>query len=110
MVQMRADVILQGQSFTLDGQGAGPIDAFVKGLNEATGHSIRVLDYHEHAVGSGADAQAVAYLELRVNEHQTLFGVGRDANIVSASLKAVISGLQRAKITMSPRQISGTAA
>ncbi|MDW5444254.1 2-isopropylmalate synthase [Polaromonas sp. SM01] len=110
VVQMHADVTFQGQSFTVDGQGTGPIDAFVNGLNEATGHTIRVLDYHEHAVGSGADAQAVAYLELRVNESQTLFGVGRDANIVSASLKAVISGLQRAKITMSPKQISGTAA
>jgi 2-isopropylmalate synthase len=55
---------------------------------------VRVLDYHEHATGSGANAQAVAYLELRIDE-QTLFGVGLDANIVSASLKAIVSGLQR---------------
>jgi len=55
-----------------------------------------VLDYHEHAIGSGADARAVAYLELRVGD-RTLFGVGVDANIVSASLKAIISGLQRAQ-------------
>jgi len=55
-----------------------------------------VLDYHEHAIGSGAQARAAAYLELRIGEGRTLFGVGIDANIVSASLKAIVSGLQRA--------------
>ena len=67
------------------------------GVTQATGQSIRVLDYHEHAVGAGSAAQAVAYLELRVGE-RTLFGVGADANIVSASLKAIVSGLQRAGV------------
>jgi len=76
------------------GSGNGPIDAFVAGLGEALGETVRVLDYHEHAVASGADARAVAYLELRIGE-QTLFGVGMDANIVSASLKAIVSGLLR---------------
>jgi hypothetical protein len=66
-------------------------------LAEATGHSIRVIDYHQHAIGAGADAQAVAYLELRVDETRTLFGVGKDADIVSASLKAIVSGLERAR-------------
>ena len=54
-----------------------------------------MIDYHQHAIGAGADAQAVAYLELRVDEAQTLFGVGIDANIISASLKAIVSGLRR---------------
>ena len=110
LVHLHADGQLQGQKFSVQGQGTGPIDAFIDGLNQAFDLTICVLDYHEHAVGSGADAQAVAYLELRVNETQTLFGVGRDANIVSASLKAVISGLERAKITISPQQTSGMAA
>ncbi|MDP3168845.1 MAG: 2-isopropylmalate synthase [Polaromonas sp.] len=92
---IRADVQLQGVSHHVSGAGTGPIDAFVAGLNSATGHAMRVLDYHEHAIGSGAAAQAVAYLELRING-QTLFGVGMDGNIVSASLKAIVSGLQRA--------------
>ncbi|MDP2818462.1 MAG: 2-isopropylmalate synthase [Polaromonas sp.] len=92
---IRADVQLHGASHQVEGAGTGPIDAFVAGLNSATGHAVRVLDYHEHAIGSGAAAQAVAYLELRVNS-QTLFGVGMDGNIVSASLKAIVSGLQRA--------------
>ena len=50
-----------------------------------------MLDYHEHAIGGGADARAVAYLELRIGERR-LFGVGIDADIVTASLKAVLSG------------------
>jgi 2-isopropylmalate synthase len=64
-------------------------------LSAACGETIRVLDYHEHAIGAGANARAVAYLELRVGE-RTLFGVGIDSNIVSASLKAIVSGVQRA--------------
>jgi 2-isopropylmalate synthase len=79
----------------VQGTGNGPIDAFVDGLSTALGETVRVLDYHEHAIGAGANAQAVAYLELRVGA-RTLFGVGMDANIVSASLKAILSGLQRA--------------
>ncbi|WP_394790309.1 2-isopropylmalate synthase [Rhodoferax sp.] len=79
------------------GQGVGPIDAFVNQLNAAGATQVRVLDYHEHAMGAGANAQAVAYLELRIDEQHTVFGVGMDANIVSASLKAIISGVQRAQ-------------
>jgi 2-isopropylmalate synthase len=96
LVQLAAHVVLGERSLSIEGAGTGPIDAFVAGLAAATGESLRVLDYHEHAIGSGANAQAVAYLELRVGQ-QTLFGVGIDANIVSASLKAIVSGLQRAR-------------
>ncbi|HET8745294.1 MAG TPA: 2-isopropylmalate synthase [Ramlibacter sp.] len=84
-----------GRALTITGAGNGPIDAFVEGLSHALGEPVRVLDYHEHAIASGADARAVAYLELRVGD-RTLFGVGMDGNIVSASLKAIVSGLQRA--------------
>ena len=95
-VSVSAQFELHGAVHALRGHGAGPIEAFVNGLNHTTGHTVRVLDYHEHAVGAGADASAVAYLELRVNEQETVFGVGRDVNIVSASLKAIVSGLHRA--------------
>jgi 2-isopropylmalate synthase len=94
---IKADVQMSGRGQAVEGTGTGPIDAFVAGLNAATGRVVRVLDYHEHATGSGANAQAVAYLELRI-DGQTLFGVGMDSNIVSASLKAILSGLQRSKI------------
>ena len=96
-VTLTAAVSLAGRAVRIHGSGTGPIDAFVDGLGKATGETVRVLDYHEHAIGSGAHVQAVAYLELRVGQH-TVFGVGRDANIVSASLKAIISGLQRAQL------------
>ena len=94
---IKANVQTAGRTHAVEGIGTGPIDAFVAGLNAATGRVVRVLDYHEHATGSGANAQAVAYLELRVDE-QTIFGVGMDSNIVSASLKAILSGLERRKI------------
>jgi 2-isopropylmalate synthase len=96
LVKLAADVVLGERSLSIEGAGTGPIDAFVAARAAATGESLRVLDYHEHAIGSGANAQAVAYLELRVGQ-QTLFGVGIDANIVSASLKAIVSGLLRAQ-------------
>lgn len=94
-VALVAQVQIGGRAFGVRGTGNGPIDAFVQGLGAATGEAIRVLDYHEHAIGSGADARAVAYLELRVGD-RTLFGVGMDSNIVAASLKAIASGVKRA--------------
>jgi 2-isopropylmalate synthase len=95
-VRLQGTVALGDRELALDAQGAGPIDAFVNALNRHLAVPVRVLDYHEHAIASGADARAAAYLELRVGEAVTLFGVGIDANIVSASLKAIVSGLQRA--------------
>lgn len=95
VVALAAQVKIGGRAFGVRGTGNGPIDAFVDGLARATGESIRVLDYHEHAIGSGADARAVAYLEVRVGD-RTLFGVGMDSNIVAASLKAIASGVKRA--------------
>jgi 2-isopropylmalate synthase len=96
LVRLAAEVKAAGRSIAVQGAGNGPIDAFVEALGAACGTTIRVLDYHEHAIGAGADARAVAYLELRVGE-RTLFGVGIDGNIVSASLKAIVSGVQRAE-------------
>ena len=98
-VTLVADVVMAGRSFNISGTGTGPIDAFVDGLSRNIGEAVRVLDYHEHAIGAGAHVKAVAYLELRVGQ-QTVFGVGIDANIVSASLKAIISGLQRAQASV----------
>jgi 2-isopropylmalate synthase len=95
IVSLVAQVQMGGRALGVRGTGNGPIAAFVEGLAQATGESIRVLDYHEHAIGSGADARAVAYLELRVGD-RTLFGVGMDSNIVAASLKAIASGVKRA--------------
>lgn len=104
-VELTADVVVCGRSLSIRGVGTGPIDAFVQGVGVATGETVRVLDYHEHAMGSGANAQAVAYLELRIGE-RTLFGVGRDSNIVSASFKAIVSGLQRAQASNQDKELT----
>jgi 2-isopropylmalate synthase len=96
LVRLAAELKVGSRSISVEGAGNGPIDAFVEALAQACGTTVRVLDYHEHAIGAGADAKAVAYLELRVGE-RTLFGVGIDANIVSASFKAIVSGVQRAE-------------
>ncbi len=95
-VQVRADVIDGSARRAVSGTGNGPLDAFVSGLAVASGQRIDVLDYHEHAVGGGAQARAAAYLEVRVDGGLAVFGVGIDANIVHASLKAVLSGVARA--------------
>jgi 2-isopropylmalate synthase len=76
---------------SLQGTGNGPIDAFVNAL----GLDIKLMDYHEHAIGSGANARAACYVELRVANGASLYGVGIDSNIVTASFKAVLSAVNR---------------
>ena len=56
---------------------------------------VRSMDYHEHAIGAGANAEAVCYVELRVNNNDVVFGVGVDGNIVAAAMKAILAGLNR---------------
>ena len=103
-LSLQAEVRAGGARFTVEGQGNGPVDAFVGALARRFGITIRVLDYHEHAIGSGAQARAAAYLELRIGDGRSLFGVGIDANIVSASMKAVLSGLVRAGVALAPKE------
>jgi len=84
-----------GQTLSVQGDGNGPVDAFVDALQRATGVPLAVLDYHQHAIGTGAGARSAAYLELRIADTRTLFGMGIDGNIATASMKAVVSGLLR---------------
>ena len=102
MMRVSAEVVLGGWMGHVQGEGNGPIDAFVQALSARLGQDVRVLDYHEHAIGSGADARAVAYLEIRVGD-VTRHGVGIDGSIVRASMQAVLSGLSRAPVTV-PQQ------
>jgi len=90
-VQISVALENEGRALEQAGQGNGPIDAFVAAL----GLDIRVMDYHEHAIGAGASAQAASYVELRVGDGPTMFGVGVDGNIVTASFKAVVSAVNR---------------
>ncbi|WP_246415926.1 2-isopropylmalate synthase [Nocardioides luti] len=93
---LTTQVYVDGELTTLEGTGNGPIAAFVNAINELPNEfDVRVLDYAEHALSSGGDAIAAAYVECAVGD-QILWGVGLDANIVTASLKAVISAVNRA--------------
>ena len=92
---LTVNVYVDGDVHTLEGEGNGPIAAFVSAIN-GIGFDVRVLDYAEHALSSGGDAIAAAYVECAVGE-QVLWGVGFDANIVTASLRAVISAVNRAE-------------
>ena len=82
-----------GREVTVEGRGNGPIAAFTDALS-ALGVDVRVLDYHEHALSAGGDARAAAYVECAVGE-RVLWGVGLDPSIVTASLKAVVSAVNR---------------
>ncbi len=97
--RLTVNVYVDGEITELTGVGNGPIAAFVNALGEVRrgdgAFDVRVLDYHEHALSAGGDAIAAAYVECAVSD-QILWGVGLDANIVTASLKAVISAINRA--------------
>jgi 2-isopropylmalate synthase len=94
-----AQLVVDGQHVTVSGEGNGPIDAFVHGLRDGIGATLDVIDYAEHALGQGSEATAVAYVETRrpidANQHQVMWGVGTDDNIITASLRAVLSAHER---------------
>jgi 2-isopropylmalate synthase len=91
-----ATVAIDGTERGIEGIGNGPIAAFVDALRRSCDIELIVLDYHEDAVSAGADAQAAAYIQIRGNDASTLYGVGMDGDIVTASLKAVASAATRA--------------
>jgi len=93
---MVAKITVDGNLKTILGHGNGPIDGFVDAIRKESGLAFDIADYREHAMGMGANASAVAYVELRLPDGASLFGVGIDKNIVVASLKAVVSGVNRA--------------
>jgi len=82
----------EGRLETWLGQGSGPIDAMVK----AIGLPFDVLSYEEHSRGQGSAAQAVSYIEITTRSRRTLFGVGTHPNIITASLLALLSAVNRA--------------
>ena len=94
--QLSTNLWVEGDPVTLTGEGNGPIAAFVNAINDLPqDYDVRVLDYAEHALSSGDDAIAAAYVECLIGD-QVLWGIGLDPNIVTASLKAVISAVNRA--------------
>ena len=89
--QLEAD----GRPVTLIGKGDGPVEALVHALREHWQEAFDVADYSEHAIGRGADAKAVAYVESLGNDGDIKWGIGIDSNITTASLLAVLSAFER---------------
>ncbi|MFP5322074.1 MAG: 2-isopropylmalate synthase [Acidimicrobiia bacterium] len=93
--EITAQVIVDGEHKTVVGTGNGPVSAFVHGLRDQLGVEVDVLDYSEHAIGAGADTQAVAYVETQSADGEVRWGVGVHDSIVAASLRAVLSAANR---------------
>jgi 2-isopropylmalate synthase len=92
---LSAEVCVDGQPRQVEGVGNGPISAFCDAL-DSIGVTARVLDYAEHALTEGSDAQAAAYVECEI-AGQVFWGVGIDANTVTASMRAVLSAVNRSR-------------
>ncbi|MGY4531047.1 2-isopropylmalate synthase [Pseudomonas sp. TE3786] len=86
------DVSVSGELRRKHGTGKGPLEALVAALPQ----NLEIIDYHEHAIGAGANAKAAAYIEVRLNGGRPVFGVGIDENITTASFRALFSALNRA--------------
>ncbi|HVO87565.1 MAG TPA: 2-isopropylmalate synthase [Casimicrobiaceae bacterium] len=93
---LTARLVLDGHEQTIRGAGNGPVDAFVHALRETFDFQVHVLNYHEHGIGAGEDAAAVSYVQLRVGDDRAVYGVAMDPNIVTATLMAVVSAVNRA--------------
>lgn len=87
----------KGELATVQGTGSGTLDAFVQGLRAELGVDLRVLDYSEHAKGTGVDADAVAYVEMKIGGVE-LWGCGIHSDITSASMRAIVSALNRSGV------------
>lgn len=86
----------QGEEKVFSGVGNGPLDAVKRGFRESRGYNFRILDYNEHALKSGSDSQAAAYVHVMDSETgRATYGVGVSSNITRASVRAIFSALNR---------------
>jgi 2-isopropylmalate synthase len=89
-------VSVDGEARSISGRGNGLISGVIAALAEGTGPSLDVVDYNEHAIGHGTDVQAAAYIECRTADGRTVWGVGIDTDIATASVRAVIGAANAA--------------
>lgn len=94
-VTCKATVTIDGAAHQLSADGNGPIDAFVRALAGTSLPKFDVLSYAEHSLGQGAEARAVSYIQIKTERGLTVFGAGIDTNIELASIKAIVSALNR---------------
>lgn len=95
VVVIEAKVIIDGVGKTIKGQGNGPISAFIHGLQKEGNMNYELISYDEHAIGIGENAEAIAYIQLKNQKGISAFGLGIDRNTSKASIKAIISSINR---------------
>ena len=95
-VKCEARITVEGGAHTLSGAGNGPIDAFVRALGATQLPRFDVVSYSEHSLGAGAEARAVSYIQIKMERGSAYFGAGIDTNIELASIKEIVSALNRA--------------
>jgi 2-isopropylmalate synthase len=96
-VKCEAQVVLEGKPIKLTASGNGPIDAFVRSLEATQLPRFGVVSYSEHSLGAGAEAKAVSYIQIKLERGAAFFGAGVDTNIELASIKAIVSAVNRAE-------------
>ncbi len=92
---VEATIAVDGRDVHIQASGNGPLDAFCKGLKQSVAGDFTLLHYHEHAINSGSSASAAAYIEIRHPDGKSFWGTGVDTDIIIASVKAVLSSLNR---------------
>ncbi|MHC4871244.1 MAG: 2-isopropylmalate synthase, partial [Planctomycetota bacterium] len=90
-------IVIEGEEKAINADGNGPVSAFVNCLRSAGISGFKVDDFEEEAIGQGADAKAMAYVPIKLDDGSTVWGVGTDTNIDQAAIQAIIAGLNRAK-------------
>ncbi len=99
-VSIEATLTLDHNLISVSGSGNGPIAAFVDALRQTTIPAFEILNYSEHSLGAGADAQAVSYIEIKTSTGRAFYGVGSNTNIELASIHAIVSALNRANMPL----------
>ena len=94
---IKVEAKLNQNKLEFSGSGNGPIDAMIQGINEKMSLNLSITDYHQHSLGTGSDAKAVAYIEVS-DGNKTRWGVGIDENTIRASLRAIMIGFDKISI------------
>ena len=88
-----ATVEWEGKRYAIAANGNGPLDAFVSAMKQTPAPAFNITSFHEHAVGSGSDTQAMAYVQITKDNGEQVWGVGKSSNVGRAGIAAVVSAL-----------------
>lgn len=92
-VLCKGSVEWEGQKYSIEAKGNGPLDAFVSALQKTPAPKFNITSFHEHSIGSGSDTSAIAYVQITKEDGTQVWGVGKSSNVGRAGIKAVVSAL-----------------